>query len=78
MRVIIVLASLLLVAGCSSTGSVRHTDSTGRQQDIVVTAKKFYYGYRPQDPCIRCGEKWQQLPNWDNEAIVRRSRGEQW
>lgn len=40
--------------------------------------KKLHYGYKPYDPCIRCGEKFQQLPNWRNEAIIRRERGEEW
>jgi len=34
--------------------------------------------YRAGDPCIKCGEKFQQLPNWEYEAIVRKNRGEEW
>jgi hypothetical protein len=61
---IVVLACVL--SGCALTP----------EQNLAL--KRGAYGYRPYDPCIRCGERWQQLPNWDNEAIVRRARGEQW
>lgn len=44
----------------------------------TMAVKKAALGYRHYDPCIRCGEKWTQLPNWENEAIIRRARGEQW
>jgi len=36
------------------------------------------YGYKSYDPCIRCGEKWDQFPNERFEAQKRRARGEQW
>jgi hypothetical protein len=36
------------------------------------------YGYKDYDPCIRCGEKWDQFPNEPFEAQRRRARGEQW
>lgn len=35
-------------------------------------------GYKDYDPCIRCGEKWDQIPNQVGEALRRRERGEQW
>lgn len=35
-------------------------------------------GTRYYDPQICRGETWQQLPNWDHEAIVRAQRGEKW
>jgi len=35
-------------------------------------------GYKPYDPCIRCGEKWDQFPNERYEAQKRRARGEVW
>lgn len=40
--------------------------------------KKASMGYKPYDPCIRCGDTWQQLPNQRYEAQIRRQRGEQW
>lgn len=54
----------LVLTGCSSLDP--------------MAVKKHYYGYKSYDPCIRCGETWQQLPNWQHEAIIRRNRGEQW
>jgi len=35
-------------------------------------------GTRPYDPQICKGEKFQRLPNFENEAIIRRQRGEYW
>lgn len=55
---------LLLVQGCASLDT--------------MTVKKHYLGYKHYDPCIRCGERFQQLPNFEHEAIIRRNRGEQW
>jgi hypothetical protein len=60
----LVLALLLALTGCANVS----------YYDI----KKASMGYKPYDPCIKCGEKWQQLPNWTNEAVIRRNRGEQW
>jgi len=34
--------------------------------------------YRVGDPCIKCGETFQQIPNFEYEAIVRKNRGEVW
>jgi hypothetical protein len=34
--------------------------------------------YRPGDPCIRRGERFEQLPNFQYEAIARKERGEVW
>lgn len=36
------------------------------------------YGYKSYDPCIKCGEKWDQFPNEPFEAQKRRARGETW
>jgi len=56
--------AVTLVSGCASMDP--------------MAVKKFYYGYKHYDPCLRCGEQWTQLPNWEHEAIIRRNRGEQW
>lgn len=32
------------------------------------------YGYKSYDPCIKCGEKWDQFPNERFEAQKRRAR----
>jgi hypothetical protein len=34
--------------------------------------------YRAGDPCIKCGERFEQIPNFEYEAIVRKQRGETW
>jgi hypothetical protein len=36
------------------------------------------HGYTRYDPCIRCGEKWDQIPNQPFEAQHRAARGEKW
>jgi uncharacterized protein YceK len=64
MRVILLSVVALLSTGCATVDT--------------LTVKKYYYGYRHYDPCIQCGERWTQLPNWQHEAIIRQSRGEQW
>lgn len=35
-------------------------------------------GTRSYDPQICRGEKWQRIPNFEQEAIKRRQRGEYW
>lgn len=35
-------------------------------------------GLRPYDPQLCRGESFQQIPNFENEAIIRRQRGEVW
>lgn len=35
-------------------------------------------GFRPYDPQMCRGESFQQLPNFENEALIRRQRGEVW
>jgi hypothetical protein len=58
--------------------AVLATQLTGCGTVSYYDVKKAAMGYKPHDPCIRCGEKWQQLPNWQHEAVIRRNRGEQW
>jgi hypothetical protein len=35
-------------------------------------------GLRPYDPQLCRGEKWQQIPNFENEAQKRRANKEYW
>jgi hypothetical protein len=35
-------------------------------------------GLRPYDPQLCRGESFQQIPNFENEALIRRQRGEYW
>ena len=59
----IVLAVVLAVTGCASD---------------VPLFRPYANQYRPYDPCIKCGERWQQIPNFENEAQIRWARGERW
>jgi hypothetical protein len=59
MRSLLILAVIALT-GCTSIDT--------------LSVKKYYLGYRQYDPCIRCGEKFTQLPNWEHEAIIRTAR----
>jgi hypothetical protein len=65
MRYILATILISLLTGCAA---VNHT------LDIVSTCP----GLRPYDPQLCRGENFQQLPNFVNEAIVRRKRGEVW
>lgn len=42
------------------------------------TYRPYANQYRSYDPCIKCGERFQQIPNFENEALIRRARGEMW
>jgi hypothetical protein len=53
----IILGLCLAITGCASVDT--------------MSVKKYQMGYRQYDPCIRCGEKFTQLPNWTHEAIIR-------
>lgn len=54
------LIASLAVTGCASLGEV-----TG-----VNTAT----GYRHYDPCIRCGESWQRVPNREFNAFYEAAK----
>lgn len=58
----ILLTVALLLTGCSTI------------EQIATTCP----GLRPYDPQMCRGEFFQQLPNFENEAIIRRQRGEIW
>jgi hypothetical protein len=59
---VLVLALVLALSGCANSGLFR----------------PYANQYRSYDPCIKCGERFQQIPNFENEAIIRRNRGEIW
>jgi hypothetical protein len=50
---------ILLVVALSFLGGCANTEWMGT---------KAQYGYRPEDPCIRCGEKWDQIQRHPFEA----------
>lgn len=52
----------ILLSGCSTV------------KEIATTCP----GLRPYDPQMCRGEFFQQLPNFENEALIRRQRGEIW
>ena len=64
MRYIFAIVALLLT-GCSA-------------MDHALTAARTCPGLRPHDPQMCRGEFFQQLPNFENEALIRRQRGEIW
>jgi uncharacterized protein YceK len=66
MRKISAVLVVLLLSGCASTGSTEWLTKSSRA------------GYKDYDPCIRCGEKWDQIPNEPFEAQKRWARGERW
>ena len=63
MRSILVILAVLMT-GCSST------------KDWLLYSER--RGYAHDDPCVRCGEKWLQVPNERFEAQKRYARGERW
>ena len=58
MKLLIITVAVLL-SGCSSVD--------------YYSIKKASMGYKPYDPCIRCGETWQHIPNFTHEAQRRNS-----
>jgi hypothetical protein len=51
---------------------------TGCANSGWLTTNSNKKGYKNYDPCIRCGEKWDQIPNRVGEAQLRRAEGETW
>lgn len=55
-KLIPLLTLTVLLGGCSST-------------EIITGTGNQYSGYKPYDPCIRCGEGWIIMPNEDLHAL---------
>ena len=55
----LIIAAVVLLTGCTSVD--------------YYSLKKASMGYKPYDPCIRCGETWSHLPNFEHEAQRRNS-----
>jgi outer membrane biogenesis lipoprotein LolB len=53
MRSILLLVAVAVLSGCSTTDWIKPQNR---------------YGYRAEDPCIRCGEKWDQVHRHPFEA----------
>ena len=63
MKLLSAILFVTTLSGCAST-------------EWMTTDER--YGYKPGDPCIRCGEKIMQIPNHPFEAQIRKARGETW
>lgn len=63
LKLFLVTLTAILLTGCASTEWLWADER---------------YGYKPWDPCVRCGEKIIQIPNHPFEAQIRKARGEQW
>jgi hypothetical protein len=59
----ILLVAVLLMSGCANTDFLGNNVRSG---------------YKDYDPCIKCGEKWQQIPNRRFDAQIRYAQGERW
>jgi hypothetical protein len=64
MRPILTVIFATIISGCASTE--------------WLAVDQCSYGYRPEDPKIRCGEKWDVVHRHPFDAQIRRARGEQW
>ncbi len=53
MRSFLAILATIAVTGCANTEAWKFENR---------------YGYRPEDPCIRCGEKWDQIQRHPFEA----------
>jgi uncharacterized protein YceK len=60
----ILLIAVVLLSGCAS-----NIEWLGQNQRA---------GYKSYDPCIKCGEKWTQIPPQSGDAVIRYNRGERW
>jgi len=61
MKVLLIVAASLAVTACSSLPE-------------TVTGANTATGYRHYDPCIRCGESWQRLPNREFNALYEAAK----
>lgn len=62
MRLFVLITFLLTTSGCA----------------FIKETTSLCPGTRSYDPQVCRGEFFQQLPNFENEAIIRRQRGEIW
>ena len=62
MRNFLAIITVILLTGCAN----------------LIQWDQTKIGYRPEDPCIRCGEKWDQIPPQEFDAQIKRANGVQW
>ena len=60
----ILLVAVILLTGCANT------------EWLLGNSPR--YGYKEYDPCIKCGEKWEQIPPPVHNAQKLRAQGVQW
>lgn len=60
----ILLVAVILLTGCANT------------EWLLGNSPR--YGYKDYDPCIKCGEKWEQIPPPVHNAQKLRAQGVQW
>lgn len=60
----ILLVAVILLTGCANT------------EWLLGNSPR--YGYKDYDPCIKCGEKWEQIPPPAHNAQILRNQGVQW
>lgn len=61
-KTVLILSVVFLLTGCASV-----------ERELFLRQ-----GYRSYDPCKPCGETFQQLPNFENEAQILRAKGVYW
>lgn len=77
MRALFLIVCLVAVTGCASNGK-RTVSSNAPNPKWEWLFPTTCPGLRPEDPQFCRGEGWDQIPNQEFEAQIRRARGEQW
>jgi hypothetical protein len=62
LQAISLLIAVTAVTGCSSL------------PETITGTGNHYPGYTSYDPCVRCGESWQKLPNQYMNALRTKER----
>ena len=78
MKVVLLAVTISLLAGCASSSSTRtvYRDKPSPKWEWLNTG--VCPGLRPEDPQFCKGQGWDQIPNQEFEAQIRRNRGENW
>lgn len=77
MRTLLLVICLLATTGCTSNVK-RQTVSDSPNPKLEWLFHRTCPGLKPEDPQFCRGEGWDQIPNQEFEAQIRRARGEQW
>jgi len=71
-RTISILSILMALTACSSLGT-----STSIQEDIF-SEDLACRGFKAKDPQFCKGEQWEQIPNFEHEAVYLYDAGLRW